>query len=146
MQLRIQYVGGLIEEAELREIRALAEDHGYELKENDIGGKPFAHGGEFVGFFFLLSPALLEAIATGMISGASYDALKSMVGKVAKAISGKSYAIVMPGNNFTERKAKFYLKGPRSDLQIEIPSENPDAIHAAIQKVVDAFKDVNKED
>jgi hypothetical protein len=32
-----------------------------------------------------------------------------MVGKVARAISGKTYTIVRPGNNFTERKAKFYL-------------------------------------
>jgi hypothetical protein len=144
MQIGIQYIGGLLEETELREIRALAKSNGYELKENDISGKPFALGGEFAGFCLFLSPALLEAIATGVISSASYDALKTMIGKLAQAISGKSYTIVRPGNNFTERKAKFYLRGPRSDLQIEIPSENADAIHAAIQEVVDAFKDTNK--
>ena len=37
MKIGIQYVGGLLDETELREIRALAKDHGYELKENDIG-------------------------------------------------------------------------------------------------------------
>lgn len=144
MKIGIQYVGGLLDETELREIRALAKDHGYELKENDIGGKPFALGGEFTGFFFFLSPALLEAMATGVISSASYDALKTMIGKVARGISGKTYTIVRPGNNFIERKAKFYLKGPWSDLQMEIPSENADAIHAAIQEVVEAFKNADK--
>lgn len=145
MQIGIQYIGGLLDEAELRDIRALSEDHGYELKENDVGGKAFASGGEFAGFFLFLSPALLEAIATGVISSASYDALKTIVSKVASAISGKTYTIIRPGNNFAERKAKFYLRGPESDLQIEIPSENADAIHAAIQEVVEAFKYANKE-
>lgn len=144
MQIGIEYAGGLFEEADLREIRALAKDHGYELKENDIGDKPFAHGGEFAGFFLFLSPALLEAIVTGVISSASYDALKTIIRNVARATSGKTYTIVRPGNNFTERKAKFYLKGPGSDLKIEIPSENVDAIHAAIQEVIKAFRDANK--
>jgi hypothetical protein len=133
----------LIEETDLLEIRALADEHGCELKENDIGGKPFAHGGEIAGFFLILSPAVLEAIATGVISNASYDALKAMVGKVASAISRKGYTIIRPGNNFTERKAKFYLRGPEFDLHIEIPSENADAIDAAIREVVEAFKNAN---
>lgn len=102
------------------------------------------HGGEFAGFLLFLSPALLEAVSTGVVSSATYDALKSIIGKVAKAVSGKTYTIVRPGSNFTETKAKFYLKGPRADLKIEIPSENADAIDSAIQQVVEAYKDANK--
>jgi hypothetical protein len=58
MQIEIQYVGGLLKETEILEIRSLADDHGYELKENDVGGKPFADIGEFAGFILSLSPAL----------------------------------------------------------------------------------------
>ena len=144
MQIGIQYIGGLLEETELREIRTLADGNGYELKENDISGKRFALGGDFSGFCLFLSTVLLEAIAAGVISSASYDALKTIIRKIARAILGKSYTIVRPGNNFTERKAKFYLRGPMSDLQIEISSENADVIHTAIREVVDAFKETNR--
>ena len=107
MQIGIRYIGGLVEEAELNDIRTLAKSHSYELEEYDIGGKPFAHGGEFAGFLLFLSPALLEAIATGVISSASYEALKTIIGKIARAVSGKTYTIVRPGNNFKEKNAKF---------------------------------------
>lgn len=145
MEIGIQYIGGLIDEAELREVRALAQGYGYELKENDIGWKPFAHSGVGNGVFLFLSPALLDAIATGVISSASYDALKTIIRRFFGAISGKTYTIVRAGNNFSEQKAKFYLKGPDAELHVEVTSENADAIHFAIREIVEAFKDANKE-
>jgi hypothetical protein len=144
MHIKFQYVGGLLEEAELIDVRAIAEEHGYELKEYDISGKPMAHGGELEGFLLFLTPALLEAISTGVVSSATYDALKTIVAKIAKAVSGKTYSVVRPGNNLTETKAKLYLTGTKANLKIELPSENTDAIDSAIHQVVEAYKDANK--
>ena len=144
MEVGIQYLEGLISEKELHEIREIAQKNELAFKEVDIGQKgPFAHAGEIVNFFFFLSPAILGAIASGVISNASYDALKIMIYKTSTAISGKKYSIVTR-NGTTEKKAKFHLKGGRVNLHIEIPGNSTEAIEKAIEEMVDAYKDANK--
>lgn len=143
IDIGIQYASGLLSKDDLKKLRDIASENKLKFKEKNISGVPYNQVGEITNFFFFISPLFLEAMATGLVTNGVYDALKNMIEISSNSISGKKYYKVTT-NGSIEKTAKFYLKGGKTDLAIEIPSENKEAIDLAIKKVFSAYKEANK--
>ena len=142
MDIRISYIEGVISEEELDELNSLAIDAGLDLGHMNFSNKVFASSDLFL-FTVLVSPHLLQAISDGLISSAIYDAIKLIAEKFANAVTGKYY-LKMTKSSSTENTAKLYIKSNESEVGIEIPANDTEAVEKALKTLVKAHIKVSK--
>ena len=144
MDIGIQYISGLVSDVSIQEIELIAKENGLELKTRDLSTQVFASADTAV-FFIMVSPILLQSISDGLISSATYDAIKLIAKKLADQISGQSYSKVR-SKEIESKVAKFYLKTQSSTLKIELPANDKEAIEKALNKLVKAHVKLSNKD
>ncbi|MBF4443952.1 hypothetical protein EA908_28795, partial [Vibrio anguillarum] len=111
MELKLIYFKDIIDDSTINESTESLNLHGLSLNTYDRSGRLEASLSDFVSqIFVMLSPALVHAIATGLLTNAVYDALKTQLLALSRDVKGKTYKRISGSESIKTIDADFGVK------------------------------------
>ncbi|HCE2128569.1 TPA: hypothetical protein NG573_004808 [Vibrio parahaemolyticus] len=111
MELKLIYFKDIIDDSTINESTESLNLHGLSLNTYDRSGRLEASLSDFVSqIFVMLSPALVHAIATGLLTNAVYDALKTQLLALSRDVKGKTYKRISGSESIKTIEADFGVK------------------------------------
>jgi len=111
VELKLIYFKDIIDDSTINESTESLNLHGLSLNTYDRSGRLEASLSDFVSqIFVMLSPALVHAIATGLLTNAVYDALKTQLLALSRDVKGKTYKRISGSESIKTIDADFGVK------------------------------------
>ncbi|HIF6044091.1 TPA: hypothetical protein ACX3G9_004606, partial [Vibrio parahaemolyticus] len=111
VELKLIYFKDIIDDSTINESTESLNLHGLSLNTYDRSGRLEASLSDFVSqIFVMLSPALVHAIATGLLTNAVYDALKTQLLALSRDVKGKTYKRISGSESIKTIEADFGVK------------------------------------
>ena len=143
--IHLEYLGGLIEENEIKEIEKTLSSVNIELSSYDKSGLPRASIDDYINVvFFAIHAPLITDIIHGVLTGFVWDSIKLTIKKVWNKIAQKQYFKVSSdtseNRNITFGVQVYLNKNTGFNFRLE-GELSEDIINDSLDKVIDCLKD-----
>ncbi|EGQ9353914.1 TPA: hypothetical protein GRI77_24925 [Vibrio parahaemolyticus] len=111
MELKLVYFKNIIKDSTINDSFENLNLHGLSLSTYDRSGRSDASLSDFFSqIFVMLSPALVHAVATGLLTNVVYDAIKLQLLALSRDVKGKSYQQISASGKVETIDADFGIR------------------------------------